>query len=99
MQASGRRERPFQLTSGRSLHIEGTNLIRVEGNVMTGYTVHTGSNEKFSAGWDQIFSNGGKPAKPAKKEKQSKKAKAAAKAEAKAEKGAKKGDRKGKSGK
>jgi hypothetical protein len=26
---------------------------------MTGYTVHTGSNEKFSGGWDKIF--GGKP--------------------------------------
>lgn len=26
---------------------------------MTGYTVHTGSNEKFSGGWDRIFS--GKP--------------------------------------
>lgn len=25
---------------------------------MTGYTVHTGSNEKFAAGWDQIFSGG-----------------------------------------
>lgn len=22
---------------------------------MTGYTVHTGSNEKFSSGWDNIF--------------------------------------------
>ena len=22
---------------------------------MTGYTVHTGSNEKFTEGWDQIF--------------------------------------------
>jgi hypothetical protein len=22
---------------------------------MTGYTVHTGSNEKFSSGWDKIF--------------------------------------------
>jgi hypothetical protein len=22
---------------------------------MTGYTVHTGSTEKFSQGWDQIF--------------------------------------------
>ena len=22
---------------------------------MTGYTVHTGSTEKFSNGWDQIF--------------------------------------------
>jgi len=28
---------------------------------MTGYTVHTGSNEKFTAGWDQIF--GGTPKK------------------------------------
>ena len=24
---------------------------------MTGYTVHTGSNEKFSSGWDGIFGN------------------------------------------
>ena len=23
---------------------------------MTGYTVHTGSNDKFRDGWDQIFS-------------------------------------------
>lgn len=30
---------------------------------MTGYTVHTGSNDKFSAGWDQIFSGQAKPAK------------------------------------
>ncbi|MBS0203277.1 MAG: hypothetical protein JSS49_10290 [Planctomycetes bacterium] len=30
---------------------------------MTGYTVHTGSNEKFSAGWDQIFSGQAQPAK------------------------------------
>ena len=22
---------------------------------MTGYTVHTGSSDKFAAGWDQIF--------------------------------------------
>jgi hypothetical protein len=22
---------------------------------MTGYTVHTGSNDKFSSGWDRIF--------------------------------------------
>ena len=22
---------------------------------MTGYTVHTGSNKKFAAGWEQIF--------------------------------------------
>ena len=25
---------------------------------MTGYTVHTGSSEKFSSGWDQIFKSG-----------------------------------------
>lgn len=24
---------------------------------MTGYTVHTGSSEKFSSGWDNIFTN------------------------------------------
>ena len=24
---------------------------------MTGYTVHTGSSEKFTQGWDQIFQN------------------------------------------
>lgn len=22
---------------------------------MTGYTVHTGSSQKFAAGWDQVF--------------------------------------------
>lgn len=27
---------------------------------MTGYTVHTGSTEKFSSGWDRIFT-GAKP--------------------------------------
>jgi len=27
---------------------------------MTGYTVHTGSNEQFSTGWDQIFKKSGK---------------------------------------
>ena len=26
---------------------------------MTGYTVHTGSNEKFTEGWDAIFGKGG----------------------------------------
>jgi hypothetical protein len=31
---------------------------------MTGYTVHTGSNQKFSSGWDRIFQSG-----PAKKSK------------------------------
>ena len=25
---------------------------------MTGYTVHTGSSEKFSKGWDEIFKQG-----------------------------------------
>jgi len=46
---------------------------------MTGYTVHTGSNEKFSAGWDEIFKKGG-----------AKKKAAAPKATAKAKKKAKK---------
>ena len=32
---------------------------------MTGYTVHTGSTEKFSNSWDRIFSGGAKPAKAA----------------------------------
>ena len=27
---------------------------------MTGYTVHTGSSEKFAAGWDEIFKKGKK---------------------------------------
>lgn len=30
---------------------------------MTGYTVHTGSTEKFSEGWDRIFSGASKPGK------------------------------------
>lgn len=29
---------------------------------MTGYTVNTGSSEKFSAGWDNIFTKGKKKA-------------------------------------
>jgi len=29
-------------------------------NAMTGYTVHTGSTEKFAAGWDEIFRKGAK---------------------------------------
>lgn len=33
---------------------------------MTGYTVHTGSNEKFSKGWDNIFQGGKQEAKAAK---------------------------------
>jgi hypothetical protein len=32
---------------------------------MTGYTVHTGSTEAFSNGWDQIFQAGAKPKKAA----------------------------------
>lgn len=32
---------------------------------MTGYTVNTGTNEKFSAGWDRVFTKGTK--KPAEK--------------------------------
>jgi len=46
---------------------------------MTGYTVHTGSNEKFTAGWDAIFRKAGskKTARPAKPK--SAKAKAAGK--------------------
>lgn len=31
---------------------------------MTGYTVHTGSNDKFSAGWDNIFNKAKPAAKP-----------------------------------
>ncbi|MDB5340897.1 MAG: hypothetical protein JWN70_6516 [Planctomycetaceae bacterium] len=33
---------------------------------MTGYTVHTGSTDKFSQGWDQIFQ--GQKKQPAKAE-------------------------------
>ena len=29
-------------------------------DIMTGYTVHTGSNDNFREGWDQIFSGGKK---------------------------------------
>ena len=29
---------------------------------MTGYTVHTGSSDKFSEAWDRIFSEGAKTA-------------------------------------
>lgn len=31
---------------------------------MTGYTVHTGSTEKFSEGWDKIFGPSGKKPAP-----------------------------------
>ena len=39
---------------------------------MTGYTVHTGSTEKFSDGWDRIFSGTKKAAGKSKKNKKSK---------------------------
>ena len=32
---------------------------------MTGYTVHTGSNQKFTTGWDQIFPGVGSTKKSA----------------------------------
>ncbi len=32
---------------------------------MTGYTVHTGSNQKFTTGWDHIFQGVGSTRKPA----------------------------------
>lgn len=32
---------------------------------MTGYTVHTGSNQKFIAGWDHIFQGAGSTRKSA----------------------------------
>ena len=50
---------------------------------MTGYTVHTGSTEDFSNGWDRIF--GEKPRKKEKKQKKAKK-KTAAKKESKKKK-------------
>ena len=34
---------------------------------MTGYTVHTGSTEKFCRGWDEIFAEQKTVKKPAKK--------------------------------
>ena len=44
-------------------------ILREKGGskIMTGYTVHTGSNDNFRDGWDEIFSDGKK--KPTKKEK------------------------------
>lgn len=33
---------------------------------MTGYTVHTGSNDKFRSGWDNVFGGSKKPAKKSK---------------------------------
>lgn len=47
---------------------------------MTGYTVHTGSNDKFSKGWDNIFQGGKKATKAAvAKEETAKSSKKAAK--------------------
>lgn len=46
---------------------------------MTGYTVHTGSTEKFAAGFDRVFSGTGKKGaakKPAAKKAAGKSAKA-----------------------
>ena len=60
---------------------------------MTGYTVHTGTNDKFAAGWDNIFCAG----KPKKSDKKA--AAGAAKSEKKAAKAEKKADRKAKRGK
>ena len=64
---------------------------------MTGYTVHTGSNENFASGWDQIFSGGNKPAKEGSGSSTSKKSGAAK--GAKSESGGKKPARKVKRGK
>jgi hypothetical protein len=44
---------------------------------MTGYTVHTGSTEKFAAGWDEIFKRGKR--KPTAKKSAAKKTPATAK--------------------
>ena len=63
---------------------------------MTGYTVHTGSNDKFSAGWDQIFSAGN--AKKGKKNGSDTKASGTAK-QSKGESGSKKSKQKAKRGK
>jgi len=64
------------------LHVKGGNQI------MTGYTVHTGSNDNFRDGWDQIFSDGKK--KPAKKKKTPGKSNARAKKSAGKQSGRKK---------
>tara|TARA_B100000470_G_C19727554_1_gene362999 strand:+ start:493 stop:660 length:168 start_codon:yes stop_codon:yes gene_type:complete len=41
---------------------------------MTGYTVHTGSNDNFREGWDQIFSGGKKKTSKGSKTRAKKKA-------------------------
>lgn len=49
-------------------------------SIMTGYTVHTGSNDNFRSGWDEIFSDEKqKKKKPAKSAKKTGKTKARAK--------------------
>tara|TARA_R110002111_G_scaffold168038_2_gene234040 strand:- start:173808 stop:173987 length:180 start_codon:yes stop_codon:yes gene_type:complete len=45
--------------------------LKREETQVTGYTVHTGSTDDFSKGWDQIF--GEKTVKKEKKQKKSKK--------------------------
>ena len=54
-------------------------ILREKGGskIMTGYTVHTGSNDNFRDGWDEIFSDGKK--KPAPKQKTRGKSQARAK--------------------
>ncbi len=54
---------------------------------MTGYTVHTGSNDNFRDGWDEIFSDGKK--KPARK-KLARKKKTPGKSQARGKKSGKK---------
>lgn len=49
-----------------ALVVQGSAFL--EDSNMTGYTVHTGSTEKFATGWDLIFSSG-KSAKSAKPQK------------------------------
>ena len=64
-------------------------ILRVEGGskIMTGYTVHTGSNDNFRDGWDEIFSDGKK--KPARK-KLARKKKTPGKSQARGKKSGKK---------
>ena len=59
---------------------------------MTGYTVHTGTNDKFSAGWDNIFAAGkGKKGEKKAAEGTKKSEKKVAKAEKKANRKEKRG--------
>jgi hypothetical protein len=46
---------------------------------MTGYTVHTGSNDNFRAGWDEIFSSDAAKKPAAKKKKKQATGKSSAK--------------------